>query len=112
MYTGVEPNLKSPYSGYISASKKVMPDEIIEDFSSLFITLIEDGNLISSYLKAATEDTNFFYKDSKTTFEENMQQTKFRIYNDPNYRKEQEIWMICFMLVESQFLKIKKNTMN
>ncbi len=88
LYEGVDPNEKCPYSGYISASKKVKTQEVIENFSELFIKLIEDGNLIKSYLDVSTDDSNFFYKDSKETFRLLMEETKNRMFNDPAYKEE------------------------
>jgi len=84
MYLGVSDEKKSPYSAYISASKKVMPDEIITDFSIVFETLIASGNLVYSYLELEKQGSNFFYMDSETTFEAN-----FKIWkHDPVARKE------------------------
>jgi len=88
LYEGVDPELKSPYSGYISASKEVLVDEIIENFSEMFISLIEQGNLIEAYLSTSTGDSSFFYKDSKATFEDLMVITKYRMKNDPSYKEE------------------------
>lgn len=84
MFEGVSDLKKSPYSGYISASKEVMPDEIITDFSIVFETLIATGNLVYSYLQLEEQGSNFFYMDSERTFEIN-----FEIFrNDPVIRKQ------------------------
>jgi hypothetical protein len=88
LFEGVDPNLKSPYSGYISASKEVMADEIIDNFSEMFEHLIQCGNLIEAYISATTEVTSFYYKDSKTIFNEIMEQTKYKIRHDPKYKEE------------------------
>lgn len=74
MYKGVDLEQKSPYSGYISASKEVKVHEVIEDFTSLFETLIESGNLVYSYIELEKEGSSFYYKDSKTTFETNFEE--------------------------------------
>ena len=70
LYKGVDPYQKSPYSGYISASKTVDPEEIYVSFSKLFEDLIENGNIVQSYLEMEKMKTNFYYKDSERTFDE------------------------------------------
>lgn len=88
LYLGVDPNLKSPYQAYISASQEVKTEEIIDKFSFLFESLIECGDLISAYLKLENTVSNFFYHDSETTFEETIKGTYSRLKSDPEYRKE------------------------
>jgi hypothetical protein len=39
-------------------------------FSKLFEDIIENGNIVKSYLELDKLKTNFYYKDSKRTFEE------------------------------------------
>jgi hypothetical protein len=48
IYKGVDPYKKSPYSGYISASKTVKSEEIYIKFGLLFEHLIENGNIVDS----------------------------------------------------------------
>lgn len=88
LYEGVDPNDKSPYSGYISASKEVKTHEVVEDFSELFSRLIESGNLIQAYREATTEHSSFYYKDSKETFRLLMIDIKHRMDHDPSFREE------------------------
>jgi len=87
LYKGVDPYKKSPYSGYISASKAVRAQEIIEDFSNIFELLIEKGNLISAFLEMDNKGSDFFYKDSKTTFIENIKNVRDRLDNDPEFKE-------------------------
>lgn len=82
LYKGVEPFKKSPYSGYISASKAVYPTEIIDKFSILFDQLIENGNLVGAYLEMENHESNFYYKDSERTFEDGFQ-AFCEEFNDP-----------------------------
>jgi len=84
MFKGVSDKKKSPYSGYISASKKVIVDEILDDFTMIYETLIANGNLVHSYLELDKKGSNFFYMDSETTFEKNFEAFK----NNPNFRKQ------------------------
>ena len=74
LYQGVDPYQKSPYSGYISASKSVYDSEIFDKFSILFKKLIESGNLVNAYLEMEKTESNFYYKDSETTFQENFEE--------------------------------------
>lgn len=87
LYEGVDPEKKSPYSGYISASKEVMVAEVVDDFGQLFESLLINGNLVKSYLELA-ETSNFYYKDSKTTFEENILNVKYKFDNDHQFRQQ------------------------
>lgn len=86
MYQSVKTDRKAPYSGYISASKIVNQNEILEDFSVLFETLVETGNLVYSYLQMEKKGSNFFYKDCEATFEEN-----FKKFIDSSENKEKII---------------------
>lgn len=86
LFEAVDPELKSPYSGYISASQSVTVQEVMDSFSDVFERLIADGNLIGSYL--ASDAERFFYKDSKTTFEQLMEHMFDRMRNDPSFKEE------------------------
>jgi len=88
LYKGVDPYKKSPYSGYISASTAIYPDEIIEKYITLFDYLIDNGNIIDAYLEMEKQGSNFYYKDSLTTFEEAFQITLKSLYGDENLKKE------------------------
>ncbi len=84
LYQGVDQQQKSPYSGYISASKVVLENEIIEDFTTMYETLTDTGNLVYSYLQLEEKGSNFYYKDSKATFEANFEAFK----NNPVFKKQ------------------------
>lgn len=84
LFEGAHSHKKSPYSGYISASKEVMAKEIIDDFTIIFETLIASGNLVYSYLELEKNGSNFYYMDSKRTFEVNFEAFK----NNPNFKKQ------------------------
>lgn len=88
LYKGVHPHDKSPYSCYISASETVTNKEIIEQFSLLFESLIANGNLVNSYLEMESHGTNFYYKDSRVTFEEAFKVTARSFLSDPDIKKE------------------------
>lgn len=79
LYKGVvNPYQKSPYSGYISASKAVLPTDIIDKFTILFESLIDKGNLVEAYLEMEKAESNFYYKDSETNLREAFQ----TVYNE------------------------------
>jgi len=83
LYKGVDPYKKSPYSGYISASKAIYPSEIVAKYSILFEQLIDLGNLVAAYLKMEETESNFYYKDSKRTFEDSFQSYTDELMNNP-----------------------------
>jgi hypothetical protein len=87
LYKGVDPYLKSPYSGYISASTEVTITEVIEDFSLLFEQSIEMGNIIEAFLELERQGSNFYYKDSKMTFTESIKTVKDKLDNDIDFRQ-------------------------
>ncbi|MFD0751269.1 hypothetical protein ACFQZS_14055 [Mucilaginibacter calamicampi] len=86
LYEGVDPEQKSPYSGYISASKEVLLDEVVQDFSQLFESLIAKGNLVEAYFDLDAT-SNFFYKDSEATFVENIKMVKNQFDSDPAFKQ-------------------------
>jgi len=88
MYTAVDPNLKSPYAAYISASMKVPNDQIAEVFFALFDNVLDNANLLTSYLSLQEQSADFYYKDSKTTFEEGFKDTLDKLYGDENLKAE------------------------
>ncbi|SEJ16752.1 hypothetical protein SAMN05192553_102729 [Cyclobacterium xiamenense] len=88
LYKGVDPYRKSPYSGYISASKTVKPEEIYTKFGLLFEHLIENGNIVDSYLEMEKSESNFYYKDSKRVFKEAFSKTMENLANDSGLKEE------------------------
>lgn len=88
LYQGVNAYEKSPYSGYISASKEVLVNEILEDFAILFEELIDNGNIVAAYLELEKKGSNFYYKDSERTFEEAFLSTIQKQRNDPQFKEE------------------------
>ncbi|SDR83750.1 hypothetical protein SAMN05216490_0033 [Mucilaginibacter mallensis] len=85
LYKGVEAYAKSPYSGYISASKEVTTNEVIQNFELLFESLIQNGNLITAYQETEIAGSDFYYKDSETTFKENVREIRNRMRNEPDF---------------------------
>jgi len=88
LFEAVQPELKSPYRGYISASQSVSVEEVMDGFTDVYERLITDGNLIRSYLASDAERSRFFYKDSEETFRQLMDLTFDRMMNDPTYKNE------------------------
>lgn len=88
IYTAADPHQKSPYAAYISASMTVDNSQIAEAFFRLFDNLLDSGNLITAYLNMERIGSNFYYKDSKTTFEEGFYDTMQRLYGDENLKAE------------------------
>ncbi len=86
LYKGVDPYKKSPYSGFISASQTVSPEEIYVSFSKLFEDLLENGNIVESYLELDKLKTNFYYKDSESTFEEAFKSVINKFNNDAEFK--------------------------
>jgi len=84
LYKGVDPYKKSPYSGYISASKTVEAEEIYIKFGKLFEELINNGNIVEAYNEMEKTESNFYYKDSKASFEEAFETTM----NDTNLQED------------------------
>lgn len=82
IYKGVYPYKKSPYSGYISASKTVKPEEIYTKFGLLFENLIENGNIVNSYLEMEKTESSFYYKDSERVFKEAFSETMENLTNN------------------------------
>jgi hypothetical protein len=88
LYQGVDPYMKSPYSGYISASTTVRAEEIYERFGELFEKLIENGNIVNAYLEMQKSGSSFFYKDSETSFEEAFAETLKNLRENPDFKAE------------------------
>lgn len=88
LFEAVQPELKSPYRGYISASQSVTVQEVMDSFTDVYERLITDGNLIRSYLASDAEQSRFYYKDSEETFRQLMDLTFDRLQNDPTYKDE------------------------
>jgi hypothetical protein len=86
LYKGVDPYEKSPYSGFISASERVVEEEIEIKFSLLFESLIEYGNIVFAYTELEKTESNFYYKDSERVFEEAFLQTQERCVADEEFR--------------------------
>lgn len=86
LYKGADAFQKTPYSGYISANEAVYPSEIIEKFTILFDRLIEKGNLVDAYLLMEKTESNFYYKDTKTTFEESYLSIHNKLTKNKEYK--------------------------
>jgi hypothetical protein len=86
LYLGVVPYKKSPYSGFISASERVVEGEIEIKFSLLFESLIEYGNIVYAYTELEKSESNFYYKDSERVFEEAFLQIQERCLTDEEFR--------------------------
>jgi len=87
LYLGVDPELKSPYSCYISTSETIKPSEIIDQYLPLFEHVICYGNLIRAYLETENKESKFFYKDSETTFEEAFKVTASKWKTDSSIKE-------------------------
>jgi len=86
LYMGVDPNKKSPYSGYISASSTVNAEEIYLKFGKLFEELIDNGNIVVAYNEMEKTGSNFYYKDSERTFEDAFSTTINELHNNPEFK--------------------------
>lgn len=88
LYKGGNAKLKSPFSGYISASTPVSVGEIMDDFTIIFDDLIKSGNIVNSYLKLDKMGTNFYYKDTFSVFEESFASILNKMKNDPTIKAD------------------------
>jgi hypothetical protein len=86
LYKGGNAKLKSPYSGYISASNEVLVDEVMRDYTILFESLIETRNIVESYLHLDSKGSSFFYKDSLAVFEDSFKSILEKMKADPNIK--------------------------
>ena len=78
---------KSPYRAYISANNAVNPRDIYEKFGEFFQLLIEGDNVVEAYLKMHKNGSDFYYKDSKETFEQAFQSLSEKLKKDPKLRQ-------------------------
>lgn len=86
LYTGIDDAYKkSPYSGYISSSREVTSQEVLEDFDLLFETLIDKRNIIQAFIDTEETQSRFFYKDMEATFEDAFKYTIWKCENDPEF---------------------------
>jgi hypothetical protein len=88
LYKGVESFQKTPYSGYISANEAIYPSEIIDKFTVLFDKLIDSGNLVNAFLLMEKTGSNFYYKDTKSTFEESFKTVSSKFTEDKKYKTD------------------------
>lgn len=88
LYKAVDPYKKSPYSGYISASITVTPEEVYEKFGILFEEIINNKNIVDAYIEMEKTESNFYYKDSESTFDNAFESILNKIKNDPNLKNE------------------------
>lgn len=88
LYKGGNAKLKSPFSGYISASKTVTVGEIMRDFTILFESLLKSYNIVESYIELDAKGSNFFYKDSKGVFEDSFASILAKMKSDPTIKQE------------------------
>lgn len=88
LYKGGNAKLKSPFSGYISASNEVLVEEVMTDFTILFESLINTRNIVESYLHLDGKGSNFFYKDSLGVFEDSFKSTLANMKADPKIKED------------------------
>ena len=88
LYKGGDAKLKSPFSGYISASNQVEVDDVKRDFTILFEALIDSRNIVESYLDLEKKGTIFYYKDSLGVFEDSFKSTLAKMKADPKIKED------------------------
>ena len=66
---------------------KVSPEEIYVSFSKLFEDLIENGNIVKSYLEMEKMKTNFYYKDAERMFNEAFDSIMKQMSNDSELKE-------------------------
>lgn len=84
LFEGVEPDKKSPYKAYVSASREVINDEILQSFHCIFENLVKNKNFTASY--EICQSSAFYYKDSEETFKINILDIKNRLDTDEAFR--------------------------
>lgn len=88
LYKGGDAKLKSPYSGYISASNQIEVEDVKRDFTILFEALIENRNIVESYLDLEKKGTIFCYMDSLAVFEASFKSTLENMKADPKIKED------------------------
>lgn len=88
LHKGGNAKLKSPFSGYISASNQVEVDDVMRDFTLLFEALIDSRNIVESYLALEKKGTVFYYKDSLGVFEDSFKSTLANMKADPKIKED------------------------
>ncbi|RFM32783.1 caspase family protein [Chitinophaga silvisoli] len=106
LYKGANLLQKSPYAAFISASKEVTNDQVFDDFTKLYETLLANGNLIDAYLELEKAGTEFFYKDSRTVTEEAIGNVMETLLGKANLKSQ----VINNMIKETERLTGKRFT--
>ena len=90
LYNAVDIRKTSPYCGYISASKAINVKEILSDYTIIYENLLKSKNIIMAYeeLESKNANSNFYYKDTDSVFQEVMDFTFEKIKNDEKVRNE------------------------
>lgn len=85
-------NLKetSPFCGYISASKDVSSQEILDDYRIIYENIIQTHNIILAFqdLELKNPDSNFYYKDTDAVFTDLINYTFKKIEENDNLKSE------------------------
>lgn len=85
-YLTVDFNKKAPFRAFISSSKEMTVNEILEDYGYLLEELIATGDLIKAYNKADLRGTNYYYKDARTVASESFYSLDRKL-KDPDFRE-------------------------
>lgn len=88
LYETAEIDKRASFSGFISSSKETTARKIIEDFAPFFVELIKNRKIIQAYKTLEAMESEFFYKDISTVFDQLIQDLYDRLDKDKEYRTE------------------------
>ena len=90
LYKAMNIRKTSPFSGYISASKEISPEEILEDYRIIYKNILQTHNIVEGYkdLEDKNPKSNFYYKDTDSVFTDLMNYTFDNIEQNKQVKNE------------------------
>lgn len=79
---------QSPFSGFISASKEISENEILEDYAPFFEELVRTRDILEAEKILDTKGSNFYYKDVETVYNDLILDWLKKMREDPQFRKK------------------------
>ncbi len=79
---------QSPFSGFISASKEVGVNEILEDYTPFFEELLRTRDILEAEKILDAKGSNFYYKDVETVFNDLILDWLKNMREDAQFRKQ------------------------
>lgn len=90
LYKAINIKETSPFSGYISASKEISSQEILDDYRIIYENLLQTHNLVKGYkdLELKNPNSNFYYKDTDSVFKDLINYTFQKIEVNEELKNE------------------------